>query len=582
MSDFSYIDDSLGPAPIQTPDIGNRDSIPIVTTTLGGGFSNDPSQGFRTPGMADSTPIDAEDLLTIGTNLEAQRIASGATIEEFYGSSGIPDYFINAGIPVGGLEEEEVNLDQTGLEPEVPLIDNQTREQVDSALQAFENALKTQLELAGVDASSSEEILNALAAAKQKGLIDLLPDPDEMQKELESQALAGGGIGVKIRGDGSDVSILLGVPLIGGTDPLEIKLKENGKLVNIITSVRDTAKKVFENITAVPLDILDELGKLVEDPLSIFEIGKDKDQNPIITLGGLILESDRIKNLLAKRHPWIQNEILTTIVEEANKFTGTGFVDPNDGNDDDDGGADDDDGNPVVVVEPPKPPEGGGKVVDPPPVTSCPSPETLINLTDGNTKQAGDLTAGDVVYTQHEDTLAWGEHPVTYVEIVPDQKRLKLTFDHTTFTCSYSHKFYVEGSGWTEVKNISIGDFVSGHELLKIEETESGDVVKIQVKDAHTYISEEMLSHNKSPVRPPEVEPPVKPPGVVPPPPPPPPPPPTTSSGGGMLSGNRKFSPITGGIGYDLPNFVGVQYQPKDYNIELNRLINDSLFKGMV
>jgi hypothetical protein len=130
--------------------------------------------------------------------------------------------------------------------------------------------------------------------------------------------------------------------------------------------------------------------------------------------------------------------------------------------------------------------------------TSCPAPETLIYLTDGNTKQAGELEVGDMVYTQHEDTLAWGEHPVTAVEIVPDQKRLKLTFDHTNFTCSYSHKFYVEGSGWTEVRDMSVGDVVSGHELLSVEETEAGDVVKIQVEDAHTYISEDMLSHNKS------------------------------------------------------------------------------------
>jgi hypothetical protein len=142
----------------------------------------------------------------------------------------------------------------------------------------------------------------------------------------------------------------------------------------------------------------------------------------------------------------------------------------------------------------PTQPPGGG------PVITCPAPETLINLTDGNTKQAGNLEVGDVLYTQHEDTLAWGEHPVTSVEIVPDQERLKLTFDHVEFICSFSHKFHVDGSGWTEVKDMSVGDSVSGHKLLGVEETESGDVVKIQVEDAHTYISEDMLSHNKSPI----------------------------------------------------------------------------------
>ena len=37
-----------------------------------------------------------------------------------------------------------------------------------------------------------------------------------------------------------------------------------------------------------------------------------------------------------------------------------------------------------------------------------------------------------------------------------------------------------------------------------------------------------------------------------------------------------------GGLSYQLPQFVAVQYQPKDYTVELNRIINESLFKGMI
>ena len=37
-----------------------------------------------------------------------------------------------------------------------------------------------------------------------------------------------------------------------------------------------------------------------------------------------------------------------------------------------------------------------------------------------------------------------------------------------------------------------------------------------------------------------------------------------------------------GGLSYGLPPFVGVQYQPKDYTSQLNRIINESLFKGMI
>jgi len=39
---------------------------------------------------------------------------------------------------------------------------------------------------------------------------------------------------------------------------------------------------------------------------------------------------------------------------------------------------------------------------------------------------------------------------------------------------------------------------------------------------------------------------------------------------------------MMGGLSYNLPGFVGVQYQPKDYTVELDRIINESLFKGMI
>ena len=42
-----------------------------------------------------------------------------------------------------------------------------------------------------------------------------------------------------------------------------------------------------------------------------------------------------------------------------------------------------------------------------------------------------------------------------------------------------------------------IGDVVSDKKLISIEKVEDGDVVHITVKDAHTYICEGLLSHNK-------------------------------------------------------------------------------------
>jgi hypothetical protein len=58
----------------------------------------------------------------------------------------------------------------------------------------------------------------------------------------------------------------------------------------------------------------------------------------------------------------------------------------------------------------------------------CPAPWTNILLKDNETKQAKDLKVGDLVHTQHEDTLKWGDYPVEAVKIIPDQKRLSFVF----------------------------------------------------------------------------------------------------------------------------------------------------------
>ena len=48
-------------------------------------------------------------------------------------------------------------------------------------------------------------------------------------------------------------------------------------------------------------------------------------------------------------------------------------------------------------------------------------------------------------------------------------------------------------------------------------------------------------------------------------------------------AGGRGGGPgYMGGLSYQLPGFVGVQYQPKDYTVELDRIINESLFGDMI
>jgi len=127
----------------------------------------------------------------------------------------------------------------------------------------------------------------------------------------------------------------------------------------------------------------------------------------------------------------------------------------------------------------------------------CPDPDMNILMADGSQKKAGDLIIGDLVKTHHEESFELGNYEVEHVDIINDVEKIKLIFDKSTIICSLSHKFYV-GDSWKEAKDMQIDDVVSANKLVAIESVEDGDVVHITVKDAHTYICEGLLSHNKS------------------------------------------------------------------------------------
>ena len=137
-----------------------------------------------------------------------------------------------------------------------------------------------------------------------------------------------------------------------------------------------------------------------------------------------------------------------------------------------------------------------------PVVSTCPAPDMRILLANGDLKAAGNLQVGDVIRTQHETTLAWGDHPVTHVSIVPNVPRLKIEFGDVKFVCSLDHKFFKAAGEWVTAKDVVLGDMLSGHTVRSLTQADVGDVVRITVDDAHTYICEGLLSHNKSPQAP--------------------------------------------------------------------------------
>ena len=126
----------------------------------------------------------------------------------------------------------------------------------------------------------------------------------------------------------------------------------------------------------------------------------------------------------------------------------------------------------------------------------CPDPMMLILMANGLQKRAGDLKVGDLIKTNHEKDMKLGEYKVEYVNVLNNREKAKFTFEESEIVCSLTHKFYVDND-WKEAKDMKIGDEVSGQKLISIENVEDGDVVHITVEDAHTYICEGLLSHNK-------------------------------------------------------------------------------------
>jgi hypothetical protein len=125
---------------------------------------------------------------------------------------------------------------------------------------------------------------------------------------------------------------------------------------------------------------------------------------------------------------------------------------------------------------------GGGGV--------CPVLDTPILLANdnhtgpGSTIIAGELRPGvDWVWTQHETTMEWGAFMVTHARVVKDVVVYAATIEGNYLRATFDHPVWMNGR-WTKMYEIANTDG-------------RADVISITIDDAHTYISNGILSHNK-------------------------------------------------------------------------------------
>jgi len=130
----------------------------------------------------------------------------------------------------------------------------------------------------------------------------------------------------------------------------------------------------------------------------------------------------------------------------------------------------------------------------------CVDPDVMVLMADRTEKRAGDVQVGDMVYAPHQDTLEYSEFKVLENEVLQQPKLLVKFEDASTIIISDTHKFLMDNSAWKQMLHIKLGDVVrglTGHKrIIGMEYIGDGDVIRFNIENAHTYISDGLISHN--------------------------------------------------------------------------------------
>lgn len=130
---------------------------------------------------------------------------------------------------------------------------------------------------------------------------------------------------------------------------------------------------------------------------------------------------------------------------------------------------------------------------------TCPDPEMRIELADGSFVLAKELKVGMLVKAMHEKTKEWGSYKVTVAESSTNYK-VKIVFtDGTEVKCSSKHRFFIDDTEMIRAMDMTKGYQIGGKEVEEVYIIGEGEVISIEVEDAHTYMMEGFLCHNGKP-----------------------------------------------------------------------------------
>jgi hypothetical protein len=130
----------------------------------------------------------------------------------------------------------------------------------------------------------------------------------------------------------------------------------------------------------------------------------------------------------------------------------------------------------------------------------CVDPSVSILLPNSVTKLASEVKVNDIILTIHEITKELGEFKVLSKKIITQPKVIVRFTDNTEIKVSDTHKFLMNDNTWKQIFNLKGNETVKGLEIDKtikeIIRIGEGDVVMFEIEEAHTYISDGLISHN--------------------------------------------------------------------------------------
>lgn len=129
---------------------------------------------------------------------------------------------------------------------------------------------------------------------------------------------------------------------------------------------------------------------------------------------------------------------------------------------------------------------------------ACVVPGTWICIGPNNWNKVDNLEVGDLVYTIPEDYLAPDYYKITYKEYAENKIYTVHFSDGGRLTGSINHRLRLANGTWKEIQDLQPDSIVApyGKRVVKVEYSGISTVVKLTIKDAHTYISNGVLSHN--------------------------------------------------------------------------------------